>query len=334
MSRLLRVGVAAAAIAMSGCAIHPLPEDFSGVPTTTIVKQIRCETRQAVIQLALGWLTDPENLDLGRVDRRSRDVGLQFARQQRPIQQFHPKLFSGHAKEVVQLFYETGVAYNFDLEMTEVNNLNTEINLLRALTGSTFTLGIKARADRSRKNERFFTITDTFSSLVRLRDNYCSGASIGQDYNHHVPPNYAYPITGQIGVRGMIMDFINMTIFESLAGPKDAPGKPPTLVDALEFQTIIGGSLAPKIVFAPVGTRLQVSDASLFGEVLRTDLHKITMGLAVDEGARPALAAVRSYPFAATLISARPTTSAEARAAEAVNQALTLKLFRPTLVVP
>ena len=214
--------------------------------------------------------------------------------------------------------------------MTETNNVNTEINLLKPFTGSTFTMGIKARADRSRKNERIFTVTDSFSGLARLPDHYCSGA----DYNHLVGPNYIYPITGQIGVRRHVEDFINMTIFENLGGPKDDRGAPPTLVDALEFQTIIGGSLAPKIVFVPAASGLQVTDVSFNGEAVRIDLHKITMGLAVAKAGRPHLATVRSFPFAASLVSATPATPAEAMAAEAVNQALTLKLFRPTLVVP
>ena len=107
------------------------------------------ETRQGAIDLALGYLTAEGNLRNGRVNPQSHAVGLQFANHQRRIQELNPKLFSGHARDVLGLFYDTGVAYTFDLEMTEINNLNTEINLLQPLTGSTFTLGIKARADRS-----------------------------------------------------------------------------------------------------------------------------------------------------------------------------------------
>ena len=332
MSTLLRAALAAASLYVSGCAIRPLPEDFSGVPTPIIVKQIRCETRKAAIDLALGYLRSPRNLEDRRVDARSHAIGQQFDNG-RPIQEFSPKLFSGHARDVLRLFYNTGVAYTFDLEMTETNNLNTEINLLQPLTGSTFTLGIKARADRSRKNERIFTITDNFSGLIRLPDDYCSGKSIGRAYNHIVPPNYIYPITGEIGVKGFMMDFINMTIFENLGGPKDNRGAPPTLVDALEFQTILGGSLAPKIEFVKAGRGLQVADASVTGDVTRIDLHKITMGLAIEKTGAPLLAPVRAFPFAA-LVSATPATPAEARAAEAVDQVLTLKLFRPQLIVP
>ncbi len=49
-------GALGVAFAVSGCAIHPLPEDVSGVPTYVIVRQIRCEARQAIIENAIGWL--------------------------------------------------------------------------------------------------------------------------------------------------------------------------------------------------------------------------------------------------------------------------------------
>ncbi len=321
-----------ATIFLAGCAIRPLPEDVSGVSTPVIVKQVRCETRQAVKDLALGWLTADENQANGRVDPRARAIGFEFLRDQRPIQQFEPKLFQGHVKDVVETFFSTGVAYTFDLEMTEENNLNTEINLLKPFTSSNLTFGIKAKADRSRKNERIFTLTDTFSGLLKLPEHYCSGASIGRGYSHLVPPNYIYPITGTIGVKGFMIDFINMTIFENLGGPKDKPEGPPTLVDALEFQTAVSGSLAPKIAFTQVAPGLQVADASLTGEAARTDLHKITMGLAVTGPGLRTLGQVRSFP-SLSLISAHLGTNAEARAAEAVNQVLTLKLFRTTVVV-
>jgi hypothetical protein len=332
MSGLHRVAATVLCIALAGCAIRPLPEDFSGVPTNVIVKQVRCETRQAVRDLALGWLTAEQNLENHRVDARSHALGVEFAEERRPIQTLDPKLFSGHARDVLKLFFDTGVAYTFELETTEQNNLNTDINLLKPFTTSNLTFGIKARADRSRKNDRIFTITDNFSGLLRLPDHYCSGASIGRDYDHRVPPNYIYPITGQIGVKGFIKDFINMTIFERLGGPKDKPEGPPTLVDALEFETIISGSLAPKITFLQARSGLNVVDATVTGEAIRTDLHKITMGLAVAGPGAPMLTQVRNYPFM-SLVSARPTSNAEARAAESVNQALTLKLFRPTFVI-
>ncbi len=36
------------ALLLAGCAIRPLPEQVTGITTFNIVKQIRCETREAV----------------------------------------------------------------------------------------------------------------------------------------------------------------------------------------------------------------------------------------------------------------------------------------------
>ena len=328
MAIFSRAALVAVCLLISGCAIRPMPEDMTGVPTHIIVQQIRCETRQAIIGSAIGWLTNPVNLSEGRVDPASRAIGLQFA-EGRPIQEFRPDLFRGRVAQLVKLFFETGIAYNFQLEMNEVNNLGTEINLLKPFTTSKATMGIKGGFDRSRKNERLFTITDTFNGLVQLPDSYCQGA----DYNFNVPPNYAYPIAGKIGVVRLVQDFIQMTLFSNLAGKKDKPEGPPTLVDTLAFQTVVTGTLTPKVVFSPVGAGLSVTDASLTGVASRTDLHTITMGLAVAGAGVDLVTPVRTALFTAPLLTSHRRTSAEANAAEAVNQALTLRLFRPTFNV-
>ena len=41
------IAVVAAAALLTNCAIHPVPEDVTGVTTYEIARQIRCETREA-----------------------------------------------------------------------------------------------------------------------------------------------------------------------------------------------------------------------------------------------------------------------------------------------
>jgi hypothetical protein len=43
---LLAIGIS---VILGGCAIHPLPENVTGVKTTRIVDRIRCEARDAVL---------------------------------------------------------------------------------------------------------------------------------------------------------------------------------------------------------------------------------------------------------------------------------------------
>ena len=89
---------------------------------------------------------------------------------------------------MIRLFAESGIAYNFDLQMTENNDLTTDINLLRPITTPKFTLGINAGALRRRANQRTFTTTDTFGYLVtqlnrpnRYGERYCDGKIVCEE---------------------------------------------------------------------------------------------------------------------------------------------------------
>ena len=326
---------AAIAFIASGCAIHPLPEDVTGVPTYYIVRQIRCETRQAIINTALDWLTNPANQTSHAVDPASQAIGLQF-KNGRPIQQFSPKLFRGKVARIISVFYTTGVAYTFDLNMTETNNLDPKIDLLKPFPTSKFTMGLDGTFDRMRENDRLFTVTDSFNDLIQLPDAYCLDPVAGR--NFVVPENYIYPIAGKIGIQNMIEDFINLTLFGALGGPAGSgatpPKGPPTLTDQLTFTTEISATATPTITFTPVGTGFQVSDASLTGLADRKDVHKVVVSLAIAGPGVNLVGPLRNSMFALPLVTTQPNASSgEQNAAAANNQFLTLKLFQPTIVV-
>src|SRR5690242_17764667 len=128
------IALALSALMVGGCAIHPLPEDYSHVPTYTIVRQVRCETRQAVIDSILTFLTSdynhevvllPNGRTFQKVDDRSRALGLQareaYLADPTTIGGFNPALLTGFARVVVDLVLHTGIAYNFDLTGLESN---------------------------------------------------------------------------------------------------------------------------------------------------------------------------------------------------------------------
>ena len=168
------------ALLMGGCAIHPLPDDVAHISTYNIVRQIRCETRKAVIESLRTFLTDENNRyriqQNGRVfqkvDDKSYAVGqLTFSdydADPASIAKFNPAALTGFARFVVDVMLHTGVAYNFDLTGFEQNNFDPEINFIRPLPISTqVSLGLKGNFDRYRQNERSFTITDNFYGLIR-----------------------------------------------------------------------------------------------------------------------------------------------------------------------
>jgi hypothetical protein len=75
----VRCFAAIAAVSLfAGCAIHPEPENVTGVDTADIVKQIRCETRDAARKIILREL---ERLATNGNNRSPRT----FYRNMRPI---------------------------------------------------------------------------------------------------------------------------------------------------------------------------------------------------------------------------------------------------------
>ena len=87
------------------------------------------------------------------------------------------------------------------------------------------------------------------------------------------------------------------------------------------------------MVFAPVTKSFHLIDASLTVQAIRTDLHKLTMGLYVPKTVPLAtirggiLGSLSTSPVG-NLASAPVQNDAEEGALAAVNQALALKLFQ------
>jgi hypothetical protein len=339
MFRASRVLPIAAVVWLAGCAIHPLPDDVTGVTTYDIVRRIRCEARQAVFDFAIDWLTGPKD-----PDPDAREIGRQFKEGLRPVHEFSYKLFKGDVRKLVQLFSTTGIAYNFQLQMLETDNIDPVTDLLTFNGKNQFSGPVSGNADRMRQNTRTFTVTDTFDFLLRdipddpdpaHRNNYCAGFIVG--------PNYIYPVAGKVGIDRMIGDFVNLTLFGGLGGtptsatnPTTASSKgPPTMVDQLQFTTTVTLSATPKVTFAPVKTFV---DASLGLKFSRQDTHTLTIGLAiVDKSSLSEIAALRAVVFApgpfGPLLTAQPTSDAERVAVAAVNQVLTQQVFKPTITV-
>lgn len=326
----------AAAPLVSGCAIHPVPADVTGVDTATIVKQIRCETREALtdfIKERLEKLANDGYVEAQILLRRYRS-------DRNSIEDFHPRLFPGpqyvEVRRFINLFADTAIAYNFDLTMTENNDLTTDFSLIKALTTPNFTLGISAGAMRKRSNQRVFTITDTFGYLVtRLnrmnsdRERYCDGKIVRE--------NYVYPIAGRIGVDKTVIAFMDLTVFGSL-GSADKGKGPPTMADKLTFTTAVSLSANPKIEFTPVTTAFQLSSAGLKASADRTDQHQVSVGLSVGDRGLAELGAFRSFAFSpqrgGLYTGERVTgggTPAEQRAVEAIDQ---LKRREIQLIAP
>jgi hypothetical protein len=107
---------------------------------------------------------------------------------------------------------------------------------------------------------------------------------------------------------------------------------PPTLADQLEFETTLSNTLTPKITFTPVGLGLNVTEASLTSVARRKDRHKLIMALSLGGPGGKLLTPIRSTYFTPQL-AGTVSGNSEARAMEAVNQVLTLNLFKRIQIV-
>jgi hypothetical protein len=292
-----RFAAIAEALLLSNCAIHPVPEDVTGVDTYHIVRQIRCETRAAAAALVLRELRREA---LEGEDPIATRLVAKYEADPELISTFRPDLFPGpqyvQYRNLYSVIYSAAIAYNFDLTMSEENDIGTVLDLLGPWAPK-ITLGIIADANRGRSNERTFTITDTFSNLLMKLNTpvrgqrYCDGQI--------VEANYVYPIAGRIGVDKTVMTFFQLALFGSLAPDKANPGAggAPTIADKLTFTTTIDASATPKVVFAPVGKVFQFADASLTGLAKRVDIHQVTVGLAESASATAYLTSLRGYLF-------------------------------------
>jgi hypothetical protein len=337
MRRLLWATGLAASFLASGCSIHPLPQDVTGVTTYHIVRQIRCEARETIKSYVIQYVDELAaayptiKLFGGLASRYQNDPAA--------ISSFSPNLFKGaglsQVYSTVKIFYDAGIAYNFELTMTEDNNLSTELDFIRPIVNPKFALTLNGGASRKRTNDRTFTTSDTFGGLLKLPEEYCRRFVVG--------PNYIYPMVGHIGISAVMSDFINLTLFGNLAAakatasanpgtaaagsnssiasasgdpadayaranpPKAAGGtkagaakvapNPPTLADKLTFTTSITGSINPVATFTPLGRNFQVSGASLTGLADRVDMHQVTVALAINPTDITDLGSLRQYLF-------------------------------------
>jgi hypothetical protein len=294
------LAVIAAGALFAGCAIHPVPEDVSGVNTADIVKQIRCETRDAARKIIIREL---ERLATYGDNSTAQKLLSQYTVNPELMSDFNPNLsFPGpdntQLRNFFNLVYTSAIAYTFELTMNEENDLGTTVNFL-GLGQAKFTLGITGDANRTRENQRTFTITDKFSFLLRELNTpklngqrYCDGhIALG--------PNYIYPIVGTIGLYNTVYTFFQLSIFENLAAEKAKPGAggAPTMADQLTFTTMVDLIATPKVVFSPVKTSFQITDASLIGTLRRKDTHQVTVGLALEPSGTAAIASLRGYVF-------------------------------------
>ena len=310
MSLVSRLALLTLSSVVAACSIHPLPENVTGVDTTTIVQKTRCEARDAIVRKAIAYL---------------KFEGYQF--DDATLRTLDFKTLREPARSNLVYFSQTGIVFSFALDMTEASNLSAQADIIKPVTRGTFTLSPSVGDSLSRDNIRSFTITDNFLDLVKKVDpKYC---------NFEIPrPNFQYPIVGKIGIDEIVDTFVDLTLFNDLGGSKDVATKaqrgPPTMADTLTFTTVVSAGLNPKVLFTPFSNNFQLLDASITATASRTDKHQVIVGLGL-----PIAPVFTRTGMTAAFISAAPKGSGEAAAVQAVaQQIIRFESTKPLIVAP
>jgi hypothetical protein len=272
--------------ALAACSIHPTQEDVTRVPTKHIVDRIRCEARLAIVDKAIdllrqkaeAWERDaalPENMRSAAKFRkdaqRLRDIADGLVPRRRGPVFFRPEILPpGEPISFYNRYINTVIAYDFMFNITEDNKVAAAADPLRAITGGVVGGGLSGSSELTRNNVRTFKLSDTFGELLDNRDLDCAS-----DY---LPGNYVYPITGSIGLRDIVHNFIDLNEDRPLVAAASGAS---AFADALEFTTEVIGTAAPHVQIDPVGNRLGLGSPTGFTLMAqRKDIHKVTIGLA------------------------------------------------------
>jgi hypothetical protein len=294
---------------LAGCAIHPVQQDVTGVPTPSLVQYIRCETRLAIQDKAADLLRG-ENPDNPLIEKLRSIRGQPW-----PVNL--KAYMNAHERAIYDRYIKTGIAYDFTFDITEDNGASGSADPVKLITNGTAGIGLSASSDFKRENRRHFIVSETAQDLLQNGELPC-----GSDYKS---PNYAYPIAGKIGIDELISTFFDLNQVANLSPDKTTST---VFADTLTFTTTLTGSASPHVIVAPSGNRWGLaSPASLTASGSRIDNHALIIGLSLDvpkAGAgRPAVAAavVPGYGTRSALQRNHVTSQAEQSALDAVVQA-------------
>lgn len=263
------------ATVLTACSIHPVQQDVTGIPTKLIVQRIRCEARLAVIDKAIDLLHETAN-ELREtkpaVAEKFEFIVQGLHRQRGGRIEFDPRsLPTDTARAFYSRYVNTVIAYDFLMQGVENNRIALAADPVRLITNGSAGVLFGGSSDLTRDNQRHFAISDTFSDLL-----FKSPIECASDYR---PENFLYPVSGQVGLRGLIDTFIDLNEDKPLS-PLDTTAKT-MFADTMKFTTILTGSVTPHVQIDPVGTQFGLAPANIGLSASRTDTHTLSIGLAM-----------------------------------------------------
>jgi hypothetical protein len=238
--------VIAAAFALPGCSIHPLPGDIPRVPTSDIVERIRCEVQEGLRSFS------QENPDTRRI--------------------------------VERVIRGTTIGYEFAFTITEDNSA-THGNLTfteNRFSGGSLTLDLRPSATLMRNNQRAFFVTE---ALAKVDGAKCLPEATATHWAYPITgaTGMAEVVRSYIGLQ--LLTNLKGFISEPVTDPTRPKFHEDVFSDHLTYTTSFTAGATPTLQLnAGVGS-LRLTNASIMGTAHRNDIHEVTVALSFDENA-------------------------------------------------
>jgi hypothetical protein len=255
------VAAALGGVVLSGCSIHPIPDDVSPIPTEEIVRSARCELRLGLLDQVEKKLRSRGITEWGIKNLQTKNDWTKFAAF------LKARIAKNPADAVLNAdlikYGQVAVAYDFDFNITEHDSADAGLAFKLPKPHSTFDLTAGGSLKKTRAGQRTFKAQETFAELI-TRDVWCAGFQPREK-------NILYPITGSIGLRKVVETFVEIS---EQGGGKDS------FVDVMTFTTTVSGNVGATVKIDPVPKSFRLVSATANLAADRIDIHKITVSLA------------------------------------------------------
>lgn len=236
-------------VVLAACSVHPLPEDVSGVPTTDIVRSIRCETLAGIDSLSL------EERSKAEIAINETMVGYYFE-------------FAGTENN----------GLSSDVTATSLLNLANDKGVNATFNGS---------AALSRTSRRQFMIIEPLTDMQTEKNRAtCSDRTPRQNWTYPITGTIGVDEIARTYLRLELLTKLK-EIKQPINTEKAFDGEPVVLSDDLQFTTHFDATVAGSMEVDAVVGRLRVVSANASAGSSRHDFHRVVVAMTRTAPATP-----------------------------------------------
>ena len=210
-----------------------------------------------------------------RLEKLKKDQLDKFAKEDEAIKAMTGEI--DKADPAMLTFLKSSIAMQFRFDILETNVAKVDGSYKFPVQAGALTMGFAAGTNNKRKGERAVGVSTTFEDLLKVD---CVLA--------HVPSRRRatmYPITGNIGIRELMHQYLVISGSATLAQSAGTVGATKQFTDRIVFTTKINAGLTPKLELSPTPVHKVALNAELSGE--REDIHEVIVDVAPPAKAGP-----------------------------------------------